>query len=220
MSVAFDKVRWGEEEVQRALEGEGLNEESRWVGDRYTTDAAEWERHMASLGPGQIILPHFPAINQLYDPSRDHEGQNLVNDCGPASTAMIIGHLTKVTMWVDDITDRMKGPYHTGYTNIRDIWLFLEEQAGIPSHIVEPGATPLRDVTRQWLSMYHPLIVLFYWKLEQPNSGHFCPIYGFDDGGVYRVNPWGGGYEHMTWRDFDRWEKGYAVLSQRTRYLT
>ena len=64
----------------------------------------------------------------------------------------------------------------------------------------------------------HPIIVLYYLKLELPASGHWCPVIGYDDKGCTRANVWSGQLETWDWATFQKWQKGgVAILLKRIR---
>lgn len=214
--VDWSKPRWATEAAQRILEAEELDVEAAIVGDRYTSDAAYLESVAAQLTPASTILPRFPAFNQLLDPTWDGSSQNLYNNCGPSSLAMCVYHLTGVRLWDDDILDAMNGPTFRGYTTTDQLSKYLTERCGIPNRVTY-DADPTARIQAA-LYYRHPVIALFYFDIHKPASGHFCPVYGYNQEGVYRANPWGASYQFMDYTQFSLWQKGYVVECLATAY--
>lgn len=212
----YGKVVWAAEAATRILEEEGLTDEANFVAQRYTQDGIVLRDKFGSQ-PVPKILPSFPVYNQLLDPTWDGSNQNKFNNCGPASVGMCTQHLTGVRLWDDDTLDAMLGPTYTGYTTVGQLAKFMTERCNIPN---SGPVYDQRGIERivEAISNRHPVIVLYYFNINDHSSGHFCPVYGFDGDGVWRANPWGGSYEYQTWGTFSRWYKGWTIECYASRY--
>ncbi len=165
-------------------------------------------------------LSPWPIYNQLDDWTVDDDkiDENKENNCGPESVAMCLKYLTGVELPADFIKDAIYGQKFLGYTNIPDLANFLGRRCAVPCQNVGKGDdAPLQPFVRQAIDTGNPIIVLYYAFLEQPQSGHFCPVISYDDKGCTRANPWGGVLEYQTWDVFERWQKGYGFILNRVR---
>jgi hypothetical protein len=166
-------------------------------------------------------LTPWPTYNQLDDWTVDADGidENKENNCGPESIAMCLKYLTGVELPADFIKDAIYGQAHLGYTLIPDLVKFLQRRCQIPATTHSgDGATLLQPAVRAAIDAGNPIIVLYFMALDQPNSGHFCPVIGYDEGGCTRANPWGGVLEYQKWAEFEKWQKfGNAIVLKRVR---
>ena len=167
------------------------------------------------------MLQPWPFYNQLKDWTVDVDGvdENAKNNCGPESVAMCLKYLTGVELPADFIKDVMKGPHYTGYTFTSDLTKFLEEKCEIPCEVHNGNAqTMLQPVVQRAIDNGYPIIVLYFWNINQPESGHWAPVIAYDSQGCSRMNPWGGVLEQWSWRKFERWQKyGHCIVLKRTR---
>jgi hypothetical protein len=179
-------------------------------------------------------LSPWPNWTQLNDWTADgRPDENRFNNCGPESVAECLKYLTGIELPADYIKDVMYGEAYTGYTNIPPIVDFLQKKCAVPCEVYSddlasamggrstgstPAHTRLQPVVQQALDAGHPIIVLFFWKLEEPNSGHFCPIVACDEHGCTRSNVWNGQMETWSWDTFEQWQKlGSAIELKRLR---
>ena len=78
--------------------------------------------------------------------------------------------------------------------------------------------TVLQPVVRQAIDNGYPIIVLFYFSLSDPSSGHFSPVIAYDETGCTRANTWNGLRETWDWPTFEKWQKqGNCLVLKRTR---
>lgn len=167
-----------------------------------------------------VQLAGFPIWNQLDDWTDDPNGDtNRWNNCGPQSVAMVTKYATGVELPGDFIKDVLYGEAYLGYTFTNDLARFLNTRADIPTDVYGGDANAtLRPVVVDALRQGFPVIVLYYLALDKPASGHFCPVYAFNDDGCWRANPLGGKAEFQTWAEFERWQKqGVAIVCKRKR---
>jgi hypothetical protein len=179
-------------------------------------------------------LTPWPNWSQLYDWTADgRPDENRLNNCGPESVADCLKYLTGIELPADYIKDVMYGEAYTGYTFIPPIVDFLQKKCEVPCAVYSDnlasamggrstGSTGaharLQPVVQQALEVGHPIIVLFFWKLEEPESGHFSPIVACDEYGCTRANVWNGQMETWSWDTFEHWQKlGSAIELQRVR---
>lgn len=167
------------------------------------------------------MLNPWPLYNQLNDWTVDADGidENRENNCGPESVAMCLKYLTGVELPADFIKDVVRGDGYKGYTFMTDLSGFLQRRCEVRCAVHTGDATTKLEATvKAALDQSYPIIVLFFWKLEQPESGHFAPVIGYDETGCTRANPWGGVLEKMTWAEFEQWQKmGACIVLERTR---
>jgi hypothetical protein len=165
-------------------------------------------------------LTPWPNWSQMNDWTADgRPDENRFNNCGPEAVADCLKYLTGIELPADYIKDVMYGEAYTGYTDIPPIVDFLQRLCEVPCEVYRGDVGPhLRPVVQQALDAGHPIIVLFFWKLEEPYSGHFCPIVACDEYGCTRANVWNGQMETWSWDHFEQWQKlGNAIELKRLR---
>ena len=147
-------------------------------------------------------LSPWPNWSQLDDWTADGgPDENRLNNCGPESAAECLKYLTGVELPADFIKDAMYGEAYTGYTDVGHLVDFLQRRCEVPCEIHSgDGNSKLQPVVQQAIDAGHPIVVLYYWKLEQPNSGHFCPVIAYDQNGCTRANVWNRQLETWDWR--------------------
>jgi hypothetical protein len=164
------------------------------------------------------VLGPWAAWTQLNDLTADGRlDENRFNNCGPEAVAECLKYLTGIELPADFIKDVMYGEAYSGYTDVPHLVNFLQKRCEVPCE-VHGGEPDLQPVIRAALDAGHPIIVLYYWKLELPASGHWCPVIGYDDKGCTRANVWNGKLETWDWATFKKWQKGgVAIVLKRTR---
>ena len=166
-------------------------------------------------------LKPWPLKNQLTDVLlKDNRiNPNAENNCGPTSVAMVLEYLTGVDLPADLIKTMLYGLDFKGYTFMNDLSKFLRDRGGTESEIHTGDAnTLLQPIVRQSIDNGYPVIVLYFWDINQPQSGHFAPVVAYDDTGCTRANPWGGVMEHWNWDKFEAWQKlGNCIVIKRKR---
>ena len=167
----------------------------------------------------RVLHPWPDDWNQLDDWSTDENGdQNRYNNCGPESLAATLKYLTGVEMGADEIVETIDNN-HVGYTTVEQLTAWLKRYAEIETeeHYGD-ASTLLRPVVEGAIDNGYPVIVLFFFDINDPESGHFCPVYGYNDTGVYRHQVYGGGTEFMDWATFEAWQKlGTCFVVKRRR---
>lgn len=166
------------------------------------------------------MLNPWPLYNQMNDWTVDADGidENRENNCGPESVAMCLKYLTGVELPADFIKDVLYGQDFTGYTFMNDLARFLQKRCEIRCDIRVAQDPDLKPVIQKAIDSGFPMIVLFYWDRDKPESGHFAPVIGYDDKGTTRANPSGGKLEYMKWDEFESWQKGnQCMVLQRQR---
>lgn len=165
------------------------------------------------------MLTPWPLYDQNTDWTVDADGidENRENNCGPESVAMCLKYLTGIELPADFIKDALYGQNYTGYSFMNDLAGFLRKRCEVKCDIHVSQDASLQPVIQDAIDQGFPVIVLFYWRREQPESGHFAPVVGYDDKGVSRANPWGGQMEYMTWPDFEAWQKQNQCIVLRRR---
>jgi hypothetical protein len=166
-------------------------------------------------------LAPWPMWNQMNDWTTDVDktDENRENNCGPESVASCLKYLTGIELPADFIKDVMRGQAYMGYTFVSDLVKFLQEKSEIPCQVHSgDGRTQLQPVVRAAIDAGNPIIVLFFWDINLPESGHFSPVIGYQADGCTRHNVWGGKREFMPWPMFEAWQKfGTAITLKRTR---
>lgn len=180
---------------------------------------------------GQVTYPTWRELapwpyewNQLNDWSVDADGdQGRANNCGPQSVAAALHHLG-MGEWGGDVIREVVAAFFGGsqadYLQVDHLVKFLGRFAGIECDTYQgDGNTPLRPVVEESITLGYPLIVLFAWDYDQFHAtGHFMPVVGYDESGVYCHQVWGGGRIFMTWDEFEAWQKyGTAFRLRRRR---
>lgn len=167
------------------------------------------------------MLTPWPLKDQLNDWTLDDGGMNpnAENNCGPASVAMCVKYLTGLDLPSDFIKDVLYGENFLGYTFMNHLANFMQERAATRCELHSGDAhTLLQPIVRRSIDQGFPVIVLYFWRLEEPQSGHFAPVIGYDEGGCTRANPWGGKLEYWGWPMFEEWQKlGNCIVIQRKR---
>lgn len=160
------------------------------------------------------MLSPWPLYNQLADWTVDADGvdENRENNCGPESVAMCLKYLTGVELPADFIKDAIYGASFTGYTFMGDLARFLKKRCDLTCEIRSGQEPTLQPIVKRAIDAGFPTIVLFFFELEKPDSGHFAPVVGYDEGGATRANPWGGKLEYMKWPDFETWQKSSNII--------
>ncbi len=165
-------------------------------------------------------LSPWPLWSQRNDWTADgRPDENATNNCGPESVAECLKYLTGIELPADFIKDVMYGESHLGYTDVQHMVTFLQQKCEVPCEVHGGDASSLlQPVVRQSITKGYPIIVLYFWKLDNPNSGHFSPVISFDEQGCTRANVWNGQLEYWNWNTFERWQKlGVCVVLKRTR---
>lgn len=180
---------------------------------------------------GQVAYPTWRELapwpyewSQLTDWSVDQDGdQGRANNCGPQSVAAALHHLG-MGEWGGDVIREIVAAFFGGsqadYLQVEQLTKFLGRFAGIECDTYQgDGNTLLRPVVEESVMLGYPLIVLFAWDYDQFNAtGHFLPVVGYDERGVYCHQVWGGGRVFMAWDEFEAWQKyGTAFRLRRRR---
>lgn len=167
----------------------------------------------------RVLHPWPDKWNQLDDWSTDENGdQNRYNNCGPESISATLKYLTGVELSADEIVETMDNN-HVGYTTVEQLTAWLTRYAEIETETHYGNAsTLLRPVVEEAIDNGYPVVVLFFFDINDANSGHFCPVYGYNDSGIYRHQVYGGGTEFMAWEKFEAWQKlGTCFVVKRRR---
>jgi hypothetical protein len=158
--------------------------------------------------------------NQLNDWTADGlPDKNRLYNCGPESVAECLKYLTGVELPADYIKDVMYGEGYVGETDVPHMVSFLQDRCQVPCEVHSGDAnTLLQPLVRQAIDDGNPIIVLFFFTLNDPSSGHFSPVVAYDETGCTRSNTWNGLQETWDWATFEKWQKlGNCVLLLRTR---
>jgi hypothetical protein len=158
--------------------------------------------------------------SQLNDWTADgRPDENAYNNCGPESVAACLRYLTGIELPADYIKDVMYGEKHLGYTDVPHLVQFLQAKCLVPCETYSGNAaTLLQPVVRRAINAGNPIIVLYFWTLSNPASGHFCPVVSYDELGCARANVWNGQMEYWNWNKFEQWQKlGIAIVLKRVR---
>lgn len=163
-------------------------------------------------------LSPFPVWNQLNDWTVDPDGtdENKYDNCGPECVAMCLKYITGVELSADFLKDRVYGQGYKGYTFVRDWIKFLVDQCEITT--VQLTAEHKQNDFIEYLSLGFPLIILRYFDLKKPESGHFIVAFGYDKQGFTYVDPLGG---YVKWEDnksFMRYYKQDGIVPTRQRF--
>lgn len=166
-------------------------------------------------------LRPWPKFNQLKDWTTDvdQSDENAENNCGPESVAMCLKYLTGVELPADFIKDVMYSPTYTGYSFDDKLSEFMEKRCAIPVKVHSGDArTRLQPIVEGAIDAGFPIIVLYFWEIKKPESGHWAPVIAYDEEGCTRLNPWGGAAETWSWAKFEAWQKlGLCIVLQRAR---
>lgn len=221
----------------RSFDVAGVSEVETWLaaGPRtwQVAPPAQEEKPVTRLITdfGQVAYPTWRELSpwpyewsQLNDWAVDEDGdQGRANNCGPQSVASALNHLG-MGEWSGDIIREIIAAFFGGsqadYEQVDGLVKFLGRFAGIECDTYQgDGATLLRPVVEESISLGYPLIVLFAWDYERFNAtGHFMPVVGYDESGVYCHQVWGGGRVFMAWDEFEAWQKyGMAFRLRRRR---
>ena len=158
--------------------------------------------------------------SQLRDPF-PWDVLNATYDCGPESVAECVAYLTGVQLEAEYIKGEMYNAQYVGYTDIVHLAGYLENKCAIPVQTYSGNAqTKLQPIVQKALSLYHPVIVLFFWDLQKLTGGHFCPVIACDEKVVTRSNPWTGATETWSWAHFEMFQQmGVALELKRKRSI-
>ncbi len=158
--------------------------------------------------------------NQLNDWTADGlPDKNRLYNCGPESVAECLKYLTGVELPADYVKDVMYGEGYVGETDVPHMVSFLQDRCQVPCEVHSGNAnTLLQPVVRKAIDNGNPIIVLFFFTLNDPSSGHFSPVVAYDETGCTRSNTWNGLQETWDWATFEKWQKlGNCVALLRTR---
>lgn len=181
------------------------------------------EKPMPKLFADQFPASNAPALRelspwpthwtQLNDWSLDPDGdQGRENNCGAQSLAACLYHLAGFEQGGDVIRETMVhffGAPKNAYLTVDHLVSYLRRFSAIECQVYSgDGNTKLRPVVEQAISDGTPLIVLFAWDYDRFNeTGHFAPVIGYDERGVFVHEVYKGGRKFMTWQQFEAWQK-------------
>lgn len=166
-------------------------------------------------------LKPWPAYNQrkglAFDD--DKKSENADNNCGPTSVAMCLKYLTGVEIPADFIKDVMYGPEYLGYTYDNELRAFLEKRCDIPCEAHSgTSKTLLRPTVEAAIDAGYPIIVLYFWKLDTYEGGHWAPVIAYDEAGCTRQDPWTGLADTWSWAKFEQAQnRGHCIVLKRKR---
>lgn len=130
---------------------------------------------------------------------------NAQNNCGPACVATALRYTIGGVQRLDAIKDAMRGEFYKGYTSTYDLTRYMMTQ-GIPSHTEYiTTAADLRALCKRQVDQARPTILLFRFDLALNEGGHFVVLEGYDNEGIWVLNPYGrsngwSGFTHrFTW---------------------